>query len=253
MKEESRDQRMRFSGFHVPILILLSLCSMFVVIYGCSPPDDYYGQVLEMESYGEQSRGDTGRSPGEIVSPAKNSEPIIVAESPVYQLTSEGLQEQAEAESPIEQEENQGTTQGSLEEPPRREVVQESPPEGLPPEPIAIAADVIKIALNNANLGVSVRNVELANGRLTGGKNSVRVNFFSESVNVIDEKFVAICAVLYHLNKEANTVDVVVGIAEDEQANLLAVLQSDVVDISAWMTNEISRAEWYSRVTKKIL
>jgi len=95
--------------------------------------------------------------------------------------------------------------------------------------------------------------VELVNGRLSGGKNSVRVSFLSESVNAIDDRFVAICAVIYHLDAEASTVDVVVGIAEDEQANLLAILQSNMSDVTAWINNEISRAEWSSRITKKIL
>ena len=91
------------------------------------------------------------------------------------------------------------------------------------------------------------------NGRLNDGRNSVRVSFLCESVDMIDDKFVAICAVIYHLNCGTNTIDVIVGIAEDEQANLLAIVQSDMRDVAAWMTNEISRAEWFSRITKKIL
>ena len=230
--------------------LFCALCYLFLLLYGCSPPTDYYQQVLDVEDYGEQVRRDTGRNPDEIIEPVRGSEPIRVAESPVKQLTSDDIQQQVEDTPTIEQEE----TQVELEEPPRREVVRESPPlPEISQEPIAISFNVIKSALQATSLGVNVRTVELINGRLSDGKNSVRVNFLSESVSAIDSKFVAICAVIYHLNKEANTIDVVVGLAEDEQANLLAILQSNVSDITAWMTNEISRTEWYSRVNKKIL
>ena len=53
--------------------------------------------------------------------------------------------------------------------------------------------------------------------------------------------------------EECEQIDTIVGIAEDRQSNLLAIFQSNMSDITAWMTNEITRAEWYSRVTKKAL
>jgi hypothetical protein len=234
-------------------LYLITLCSMFLALcpfYGCSPPADYYQQVLEMEEHGEQVRRDTGRRPGEIITPIRDTEPIETARSTEYQLMSDGHQQQAEEISAIEQEE----VQEEPEKPPQRELVQESPSSPrLPPEPIAVASDVIKSTLEVADIGVSTRAVELVNGRLSGGKNSVRVNFLSESVDAIDDRFVAICAVIYYLNKEKNTVDLIVGIAEDRQAKLLAVLQSDMSDVAAWMTDKITRAEWLSMVTKKIL
>ena len=215
-----------------------------------NPPDDYYQQVLELEQYGEQIRRDTGRHPGEMVTPVDDSEPVRIVESPVYQLLSDAPQQQAEGTSITEEEE----VQEEPEEPPRREVVREPLPSSTqPPKPIAVASDVIKSALKAADLEISARAVESVNGRLSGGKNSVRVNFLSESINAIDSKFVTICAVIYYLNREANTVDLVIGIAEDEQANLLAILQSNMNDIMAWMTSDISKAEWLSRVTKKIL
>jgi hypothetical protein len=235
------------------VLRLASWVLGLLLLYGCgmiSPPVDYYQQVLEMEEHGEQTRRDTGRRPGEIIAPIRDSEPIRIEKSPVHHLMPDVPQQQTKETSVVEQEE----IQEELEPPPRREVVRESPPSPTSsPEPIAVSPDVIKSALEPAALGVSIRTVELVNGRLSGGKNSVRVSFFSESVNAIDDKFVAICAVIYNLDQETNTVDVVVGIAEDEQANLLAILQSNMSDITAWITNKFSRAEWFSRVTKKIL
>jgi hypothetical protein len=231
--------------------MLCALCFL-----GCSAidqPDDHYQRVLEMEEYGEQIRRDTGRHPNQIVAPVEDSESVPIqgtvsaqAESSVRQLELDMPQQQVKQMPVVEQE--------VFEEPPQREIVQEpkSPPV-LPREPIAVASDVIKSALNSADLGVSTRAVELVNGRLSGGKNSVRVNFSAESVDVIDDKFLAICAVVYHLSKKTGTVDVVAGIAEDERINILAILQSDMSDIKAWMNNEISRADWFSRITRKIL
>jgi hypothetical protein len=206
-----------------------------------------------MEEYGEQARRDSGRRPGEIIEPVKETEPVILSNSPGEEMeVSDNIQQNTE-EMPPPVEENT-EFEVSEEPPPEREIIKE--PEPVPErrlEPIAVASDVIKSALNSADLGINARSVELVNGRLSGGKNSVRVNFLTQSIDLIDDKFVAICAVIYHLNSEKNTVDSVVGIAEDQQVNLLAIFQSDMSDIAAWMRNEISRAEWFSRISRKIL
>ncbi len=229
-------------------MLYYALCSMILFLYGCSnvnPPADYYQQVLDMEEHGEQSRRDTGRQPGEMVTPVRDEEPIKAAESPEYQLTPNESQQQVKETPAIEKREE------IQEEPPRREPVQVLPP--ADPEPIAVASDVIKSALNAPDLRIGARTVELINGRLSGGKNSVRVSFFSESVDVIGNTFATICAVIYYLNAETNTIDVVEGIAEDKQAALLAILRSNMSDVTAWMTDDITKVEWYSKVTRKIL
>jgi len=228
---------------------LYILCPMILFLYGCSsvnPPVDYYQEVLEMEENGEQSRRDTGREPEEVVTPVEEAEPVRIAESNEYQLTPVEPEPQVKETPEVEIEEE------TQEEPPRRELVKESKPVNL--EPIAIAADVIKSALNATQVNAGARNVELINGRLNGGKNSVRVSFFSESVDVIGNTFATICAVIYYINEESdNTIDVVEGIAEDKQAALLAILRSNMSDVNAWMTGEITKVEWYSKVIKKIL
>ena len=237
------NERIWKSGNGISCSMLLIL--VFLLFYGCSPPEDYYSQVLEMEEQGEQTRQETGRSPGEVVVPVANTDPIKVART--SQAVSDEPQEQTEEIPVTEQAEE------VQERPPQREIVQESPPPESTQKPSAVKSGVIKDALSAANLGVSVRTVESVNGRLSGGKNSVRVYFTPGSVDVMDDRFGAICAVVYYLNSETNTIDVVAGIAEDEQSNLLAILQSSIGDITEWMTDQITRAEWHSRVTKKIL
>ncbi len=236
----------------VRVLKLYALCSLVLFFYACgsfTPPDDYYREVLEMEKHGEQARSDTGRQPGEIITPVRGLEPVEIERPSSKQLTQEVVQQDVEEIILLNQEKEE-----TLEQPPQREAIEKpSLPQMLPSGPIAIAAEVIRSALNSADLGISVRTVELVNGRLSGGKNSVRVNFLSESLDFIDDRFVAICAVIYHLDRGKNTVDIVTGIAEDSQANLIAIVQSDMSNIAAWMNNEVSRAEWFSKVTKKVL
>ncbi len=231
-------------------VLFLASCVLCLFLYGCSrisPPDDYYQQVLEMEEEGERARQDTGREPGQVVAPVSEPESIKAVKSTSYELTPDESQQQTEQTPVLEQAEE------IQEEPPQREIIQESPPPETEQVPIAVASDVVKSALNAPDLAINARTVELVNGRLTDGKNSIRVYFTPDSVDVINDRFGAICAVIYYLNSETNTVDVVVAIAEDEQSNLLAILQSSMADITAWMINEISRTEWYSRITKKML
>ena len=249
---EQKSSEARCLKLYAPSPMLCVLCSLILFSYACSsltPPDDYYQEVLEMEKHGEQARSDTGRQPGEIITPVKEPEPVKVERPTVKQLTQEVVQQDVEEILILNQEK-----QEIQEQPPQREAVEKPlSPQILPSLPIAVAAEVIKSALNSADLGISVRTVELVNGRLSGGKNSVRVNFLSESLELIDDRFVAICAVIYHLDRDKNTVDIVAGIAEDSQANLIAIVQSKMDNIAAWMNNEISRAEWFSKVTKKVL
>lgn len=240
------------------ILVLLFL-------YGCgkfNPPVDYYQKVVEIEeNEGRPQQGDEQR----YSEMAMSSETLGTVK--VVRLPPQEPQMQELLPKPPWQQDRENLTvknEGELKETPaeplQNEGVVEQTTHSLPPlvsgsnasEPIAVSSEVIRRALESVGIGISVRTIELVNGRLSGGRNSVRVSFFCESASLINDKFVAICAVTYHLNKTTNTIDAVVGIAEDAQSNLIGVLQSDMGDIAAWMTNKISRAEWFSRITKKM-
>ena len=227
--------------------------SALLFSFGCTsitPPDNYYQQVVEMEKSGERARQKTGRRPGETVEPVKQPEPAKTESHPVKQLSPIGTDNQEE--TPIILENEHGKKQEVV-KPPEREVIEKKPQPKVKPIPIAVSSDVIRIALRDVSLGVNARNVELVNGRLTGGKNSVRVNFFCKSVDQIYSKFVAICAVTYHLDRNTKSIDTIVGIAEDSQANMLAIIQTRMDDVVAWMTNKKTRAEWLSKVNVKLL
>ena len=239
---------------------LLTSCFVILLLflYGCSslvPPTDYYQKTLEMEGYGEQVRQETGRKPGNTVNSTENQETVKVVKKPsdeppiVEVLSSKPAQEKEEnvvvTQQPIQKSLNQ---EPSIIQP---SLTVKNSDTVMNSEAISVSSDIIKSALEIA--GINVRTVELVNGRTEGGKNSVRVNFICESSKVVNERFFTVCAVTYHLNKASKSIDVVVGIAEDSQANLLGVLQSNTEDIMAWMDNKITRAEWYSRITRKML
>lgn len=244
----------------------VTLCLLFSFFYGCSSiqtPDDYYQQVLEIE------KNQSTANPAKPEESAKSENAIAMSPAGEQSLESSSaelpkLQTEEDALSPKERDELPSANidepveesivakqEEAYEEPepPRREAIAQPPPT----QPIAVAPELIKIALSSAGLEINVRNLELVNGRLTGGKNSVRINFLSESIDTMDSKFVAICAVLYHLDRDTKSVDVIVGMAEDNQSNLLAIYQSDMSDVTAWMNNKLSPAEWRSRITKKVL
>jgi len=242
------------TGCFAILLLLLCGCGAF------GPPTDYYEKTLEMEGYGNQVRNETGRKPGDVEKSTANQETAKVVkkpseEPPIVEVLTKPAQKKDENataigsndvfQQPMQKSLNQGNsiTQSST--------IMQNSEIGKNSEPIAVSSDVIRSALEIA--GINVRSVELVNGRTEGGKNSVRVNFILDSSKTVNEKFFTICAVTYHLNKELKTIDVVVGIAEDSQANLLGVLQSNTEDITAWMDNKITRAEWFSRITRKML
>jgi len=250
----------------VPISVyiwILSICCLacFVLFCGCSafsPPTDYYEKTIEMEEHGEQTRYDTGEKPKEnqkSVEESKNTKIVrrSAEEPPMIEVLPKPPQEEGNLATAKKDETEKSTQEETTERTsiPLPNLYPANQKPELSSEPIAVSSDVIRTALEIA--GISVRSVELVNRRIGGGKNSVRVNFICESSNVVNEKFFTICAVIYHLNKSSKTIDIVVGIAEDSQSDLLGVLQSDTEDIIAWMDNKITRAEWFSRITRKML
>ncbi len=241
---------LKYGGLFIYLALLLCGCSIF------KPPADYYQKSLDMESYGEEARKNTGRSSGEIIEPPKKVEQTKILNMPIQEPPIKELLPKPQKEELADK----GTDfNKDISEQPindfKRETPKNPPFQDLgaerSPEPIAISSVVIKSALEIA--GVSVRAVELVNGRLGSGRNSVRINFLCESETLINDKFFTICAVVYHLNKSTNTIDVVVGIAEDSQSNIKGILQSNIEDITAWMNNLITRAEWFSRITRNML
>jgi len=241
----------------IPVLITACFTVLLLLLHGCSsfgPPTDYYQKTLEMEGYEDQVSNKTGQNSVNANNSNENQEPAKVIkkpsdEPPIVEVLTRPSQEKEETavvtQQPMQKSINQTPT-----------IVQSSAPEKNSEiernsESIVVSSDIIRSALEIA--GINVRSVELVNGRTEGGKNSVRVDFICESSKAVNEKFFTICAVTYHLNKASRSIDVVVGIAEDSQATLMGVLQSNTEDITAWMDNKITRAEWYSRITRKML
>jgi len=251
-----------FAFFHIALIhkVLISyLVTLISILFvGCGvfgPPTDYYQKTLDMEESAKKSHQEPSSSKSSSASPTQTVKVIRQPsdEPPIVEVITKASQENtdkgAKTEKSTDQNvytQNQQTTKES-ENPAGSQATNTLNSK----EPIAVSLDVIKNALENA--GVNVRSVELVNGRADGSKNSIRVNFVCESEKIANERFFTICSVTYYLNKASKSIDVVVGIAEDSQSNLLGVLQSNIEDITAWMDNKITRAEWFSKITKKML
>lgn len=250
------------------VLISYLMVLLSILFVGCGvfcPPTDYYQKTLDMEESAKKSHQEKPSIKSGVAS-SKQTQTIKVIrqpsdEPPIVEVITKASQENTNKEAKTEKSTDQnGYTQN-------QQTIQESEnPAGtqanilsnttnantlIRTEAISVSPDVIKNALENA--GVNVRSIELVNGRIDGSKNSIRVNFICESTKIANDRFFTICSVTYYLNKASNSIDIVVGIAEDSQSNLLGVLQSNIEDITAWMDNKITRAEWFSRITKKML
>lgn len=243
------------------IIYLMVLLSM--LLFGCGvfgPPTDYYQKTLDMEESAKKSHQESPSSKSSIASSTQTQTVKVIRqpsdEPPIVEVITKASQENTnKTEKSSDQNvytQNQQTTQKSENLSGTQANISSNATNTLNnSEPIAVSPDVIKNALENA--GVNVRSVELVNGRIDGSKNSIRVNFVCESAKIANDRFFTICSVTYYLNKTSKSIDIVVGIAEDSQSNLLGVLQSNIEDITAWMDNKITRAEWFSKITKKML
>jgi len=239
--------------------IRFCIITLFLLLSGCSavsPPTDYYQKTLEMEIYGDKTRQNSGRNPGDVVETPENPENnTIVAKIP-QEPTKEILPRSAKQEL----HDNGLYIENHIADLAKSPEIQipSSSPEFAPymesrpsKKSIAISSMVIKSALEIA--GLNINSVELLNGRLNDGKNSVKVDYVCDSVKSVNDKFFTICAVIYHLDKSSNTIDIVMGIAQDPHSNVIGMLRSGIDDVSAWMNNLITRAEWLSRINKEML
>lgn len=250
------------------VFFICFIALILIAFFGCgafSPPTDYYQKTLEMEENAKRAykESPSSRSGETVITQPQEFTKVIRQpsdEPPIVEVITRSTKENIDDKSRSEIYETRERTQ--LPKPHQETEISITPSVSyssdiensgklVSNEPISVSSEVIKNALEIA--GINIRGVELVNGRTEGGKNSVRVNFIAGSSKLVNEKFFTICAVIYHLNKSSKTIDVVIGIAEDPQSNLLGALQSNMEDITAWMDNKITRAEWFSRIIRKML
>ncbi len=84
---------LKYGGLFICLALLFYGCGIF------KPPADYYQESLDMESYGEQTRKNTSRMPGEIIEPSKKAEQprvltIPAQEPPIKELIPKPLQKE---------------------------------------------------------------------------------------------------------------------------------------------------------------
>lgn len=226
-------------------LIVISLCTLILAILailascGLKAPYDYYYKLALIEKTAESIRSDTGRKVGEKFEPLLNGQA-----QPDFAINFNGENvEEYETELNQAQNQNQNQNQDTF---PKEQM--------LPITGVNLKADQLSSLLKQ--LGVNVVKVETIDGRLVGGKNSVRVSFVSK--NEADEEkllveFSTICGAVYGFDK-GQTVDAVTAFAEKRETLLpYMIIQTDFSDFMALSEGKIPQKEWISRITMKKL
>lgn len=194
---------------------------LFLSSCAIKEPYNYYYKLAIIEKTGESIRADTGRKLGEKLNPilTQNQQNFIISFDENEQIYTTTLKEEI---TPI----------------------------------IGVRLKEDQLSSLLRQLGVNVIKVETIDGRLVGGKNSLRVSFVPK--NEADEgklllEFSTICGAVYGFDKE-QTVDVITAFAESRE-NLLPymIIQASLKDIIALSEGKLSQNEWISKITIKRL
>jgi hypothetical protein len=202
--------------------ITLVLMPLVLMACGAHPPKDYYREFALMERLGEEIRRERGREIGskgptdELIEPL--TLPFEASRTPIISLI--------------------------LRIPQTKEVGK-----------VAFDPDLLKRFLIEKQ-EIEVSRVEAVNGRAKGGKNVIRVSFIPRSLtdDELLSEYLIICAAVKGFDGENNSVDVVVGLIEDENTLLPYIaLQSNMEDYQELEGGKIEYREWASRVEVKSL
>jgi hypothetical protein len=225
-------------------LIIISFCMLSLASCSLKAPYDYYYKLALIERTAESIRSDTGRKVGEKFEPPLNEQ---AQQDLAIKFNGEDEAEmtQVQTQDTFPKEQTQGqdkTTWLKLKE------------QMLPITGVNLKEGQLSSLLKQ--LGVNVVKVETIDGRLVGGKNSVRVSFVSKN-EANEEKllveFSTICGAVYGFDK-GQTVDAVTAFAEKRETLLpYIIIQTDFSDFVALSEGKISQKEWISKLTLKKL
>jgi len=209
------------------LIIWLLICFAF---FACNAPKDYYLHLSAMEKVGEEQRRETGRRPGEAVTPPETIQPLVIALQPGYEVSD--LIRMDYASSTVET------------------------PIVVKPEPEVVPARVA-IGVNKTGLGeslaerIQVIGIVYQNGRLNGAENSIQIHFVPQALSdeAISKDFLLICLVVQKLD-EKDTVDEVISTVFKDGTPYM-VLKSKMKDCIAFAERKILYNEWIARVGVK--
>lgn len=214
---------------HVCIFNVLILSLPFL-LSGCMlhAPEDYYYDFALMEGWGKTNRQKTGRQLHEVIRHPENSEPLVIAfevgEPPTALLgfVPYEVPDLPEADQP--------------------------PIIATPKVPISLRGEVLRQLFSEKQ--IRVVHWRLRNGRLRDDQNVVLLNFIPRafSERAIKEEFLIIFALVHAAQTQADTIDVIRVMAEDENGTPQMSLEAQVVNYIAYLQEKIDGQQWEQRL-----
>ena len=191
-------------------------------------PEDYYYDFALMEGWGKTNRQKTGRQLDEIIRHPENNEPLVIAfevgKPPTALL---GFIPYDVPDLPdVDQ-----------------------PPTIAPPKvPISLRQEVLQQLFKEKQ--IRVVHWRLRNGRLRDDQNMVLLNFIPRafSERAIKEEFLMIFALVHAAQTQADTIDVIRVMVEDENGTPQMSLEAQVVNYTAYLQGKIDGQQWEQRL-----
>ena len=214
--------RMYISNFLILSLpFLLLACTLHA-------PEDYYYEFALMEGWGKTNRQKTGRQLHEVIRHPENNEPLVIAfevGKPPAALI--GFVPYDGPDLP-EVDQPSNVTVSKV--------------------PISLRGEVLRQLFVEKQ--IRVVHWRLKNGRLNDDQNVVLLNFIPRafSERAIKEEFLIIFALVHAAQTEADTIDAIRVMAEDENGTPQMSLEAQVVNYTAYLQGKIDGQQWEQRL-----
>lgn len=191
-------------------------------------PEDYYYEFALMEGWGKTNRQKTGRQLHEVIRHPENSEPLVIAfevGKPPAALI--GFVPYHGPDLP-EVDQSSNVTVSKM--------------------PISLRGEVLRQLFIEKQ--IRVVHWRLKNGRLNDDQNVVLLNFIPRafSERAIKEEFLIIFALVHAAQTEADTIDAIRVMAEDENGTPQMGLEAQVVNYNAYLQGKIDGQQWEQRL-----
>ncbi len=212
---------------YIPNFLILSF-PFLLLACTLHAPEDYYYEFALMEGWGKTNRQNTGRQLHEVIRHPENSEPLVIA---------------------FEVGKPPAALVGFIpyDVPDLPEVGQPSNV-AVPKVPISLRGEVLRQLFIEKQ--IRVVHWRLRNGRLKDDQNVVLLNFIPRafSERAIKEEFLMIFALVHAVQTEADTIDVIRVMAEDENGTPQMSLEAQVVNYTAYLQGKIDGQQWEQRL-----
>ncbi len=208
--------------------VLISSFPFLLLACALQAPEDYYYEFALMEGWGKTNRQHTGRQLHEVIHHPEHSEPLAitfeVGEPPAALL---------------------GFVPYDVPDLPD---VDRPPDVATPKVSISLRGEVLRQLFDEKQ--IRVVHWRLRNGRLKDDQNVVLLNFIPRALSerAIKEEFLMIFAIVHAAQTQADTIDMIRGMAEDENGTPQMSLEAQVENYTAYLQGKIDGQQWEQRL-----